>query len=153
VALVSRYQATLEEVKAAILQEVQDVKDYEQAEAAVNATVRRFGRLDILIANAGACSPSTSSNHSLYTKTPIVRTNSNYFGQKLEIKILSHGGRPSRSMSKVYSILYGMCAFTKFCCTLMYWAVFQTHLGTSCQESRLRRGCYFRWCTPGPSEV
>lgn len=70
VTLVSRRQSALEDVKAAILLEVPDaeiflyaadVKDPVQAEAAVNATVERFGRLDVLIANAGVSTPFTQS--------------------------------------------------------------------------------------------
>lgn len=79
VTLVSRRQAALEDVKAAILLEIPDadvllyaadVKDPVQAEAAVNATVERFGRLDVLIANAGVSTPFTQSTYScsrLYT--------------------------------------------------------------------------------------
>ncbi|EKM58601.1 uncharacterized protein PHACADRAFT_207415 [Phanerochaete carnosa HHB-10118-sp] len=70
VAIVSRHQAALEEVKAAILQEVPgakilvfavDVKDFDAANAAVNATVRQFGHLDILVAGAAAVTPAVGA--------------------------------------------------------------------------------------------
>jgi len=76
-ALVSRHQAALEEVKAAILQEVPDaqisvftadVKSISATEAAVNAAVQQFGRLDILVANAAATTPMT---HRLGEKDPL----------------------------------------------------------------------------------
>ncbi|KAI0288742.1 hypothetical protein BC826DRAFT_971380 [Russula brevipes] len=63
--LVSRRQDTLDETRAAVLKEVPgaevvtfpaDVKDPVKAEDAVKAATSRFGRLDILIANAGAVS-------------------------------------------------------------------------------------------------
>ncbi|KAI0313160.1 NAD-P-binding protein [Amylostereum chailletii] len=69
VVIVSRKQETLEETKAAILKAVPDagvlaipvdVKNSEQAAKAVEATVERFGRLDVVIANAGAISPFTT---------------------------------------------------------------------------------------------
>ncbi|KAI0042038.1 NAD-P-binding protein [Auriscalpium vulgare] len=61
-ALASRKQATLDESKNLILNEtpnaqvitfVADVKDVKHAEAAVKGTVAHFGKLDILVANAG----------------------------------------------------------------------------------------------------
>ncbi|KAI0044557.1 NAD-P-binding protein [Auriscalpium vulgare] len=61
-ALASRKQATLDESKNLILKElpnaqvitfVADVKDVKHAEAAVKGTVAHFGKLDILLANAG----------------------------------------------------------------------------------------------------
>ncbi|KAI0288744.1 NAD-P-binding protein [Russula brevipes] len=63
--LVSRRQDTLDETRAAVLKEVPgaevvtfpaDVKDPVKAEDAVKAATSRFGRLDVLIANAGAVS-------------------------------------------------------------------------------------------------
>ncbi|KAI0259161.1 NAD-P-binding protein, partial [Gloeopeniophorella convolvens] len=72
--LVSRKQGTLDETKAAILKEVPDaevltftadVKDPTRAEEAVKAATDRFGKLDVLIANAGA---STSFEGSLVEK-------------------------------------------------------------------------------------
>lgn len=63
--LVSRKQETLDETRAAILIEVPaaevltfpaDVKDPVKAEEAVKVATSRFGRLDVLIANAGALS-------------------------------------------------------------------------------------------------
>ncbi|KAI0060499.1 NAD-P-binding protein [Artomyces pyxidatus] len=64
--LVSRKQTTLDASRDAILREVPDaqvltfvadVKDVRTAQEAVEATVARFGRLDILVANAGAARP------------------------------------------------------------------------------------------------
>jgi NAD(P)-dependent dehydrogenase (short-subunit alcohol dehydrogenase family) len=63
--LVSRKQETLDETRAAILKEVPgaevltfpaDVKDPVKAEEAVKVATSRFGRLDVLIANAAAVS-------------------------------------------------------------------------------------------------
>ncbi|KAI0288740.1 NAD-P-binding protein [Russula brevipes] len=63
--LVSRRQDTLDETRAAVLKEVPgaevvtfpaDVKDPVKAEDAVKVATSRFGRLDVLIANAGALS-------------------------------------------------------------------------------------------------
>ncbi|THH21081.1 hypothetical protein EW146_g417 [Bondarzewia mesenterica] len=65
-ALVARKQATLDSVKAAILKEVFDAKviafpadvtHVEEIEKAIKATIDTFGRLDILIANAGVARP------------------------------------------------------------------------------------------------
>ncbi|KAI0316919.1 NAD-P-binding protein [Amylostereum chailletii] len=62
-ALVARKQETLDETKATILKEIPeahvltlpvDVKDSDQAAHAVEATVTHFGRLDVVIPNAGA---------------------------------------------------------------------------------------------------
>ncbi|KAI0065034.1 NAD-P-binding protein [Artomyces pyxidatus] len=64
--LASRQQATLDDSKNAIIKElpnaqvitiVTDVKDVKQAEAAVKATIAHYGKLDILIANAGKVRP------------------------------------------------------------------------------------------------
>lgn len=64
--LVSRKQETLNETRAAILKElpgtevvtfVADVKDPVSAEEAVKVAKSRFGRLDVLVANAGVTSP------------------------------------------------------------------------------------------------
>ncbi|KAI0065033.1 NAD-P-binding protein [Artomyces pyxidatus] len=64
--LASRLQATLDDSKDTIIKEVPDaqvftyvtdVKDVKQAEAAVKATVAHFGKLDILVANAGKLRP------------------------------------------------------------------------------------------------
>ena len=66
-ALVARSQATLDESKDAILREspsakiltfTADVRDVARAEEVVAATVAHFGRLDILIANAGTLRPN-----------------------------------------------------------------------------------------------
>jgi hypothetical protein len=63
--LVSRRQETLDETRDAVLKEVPgadvvtfvaDVKDPAKAEEAVKVATSRFGRLDILVANAGAIS-------------------------------------------------------------------------------------------------
>lgn len=71
VALVSRHQTTLERARDSILQEVPDaqllifeadVRDWERAEAVVAETVKHFGHLDILVANAGASTPLTTSD-------------------------------------------------------------------------------------------
>ena len=65
-ALVARSQATLDESKDAILRErpsakiftfSADVCDVARAEEVVAATVAHFGRLDILVANAGTIRP------------------------------------------------------------------------------------------------
>ncbi|KAI0263482.1 NAD-P-binding protein [Gloeopeniophorella convolvens] len=64
--LVARNQATLDASKDAILREAPsaqvltfptDVRDVKKAEEAVAATVARFGRLDVLVANAGTVRP------------------------------------------------------------------------------------------------
>ncbi|VDB83286.1 unnamed protein product [Peniophora sp. CBMAI 1063] len=63
VAVAARSEAKLEETKAAVLKEVPDakvekyvvdVKNTAQVEAAVEAAAAAFGRLDVVIANAGA---------------------------------------------------------------------------------------------------
>jgi len=68
VAIVARRQQALDERKAHILKEapdarilsvVADVKDWKLAERAVKVAVAEFGRLDILIANAGVMSSWT----------------------------------------------------------------------------------------------
>ncbi|KAI0269969.1 NAD-P-binding protein [Gloeopeniophorella convolvens] len=65
--LVSREQATLDEAKAAILRErptarvltiPADVSDVKAGEQAVAAAVAEFGRLDVLVANAGLVLPT-----------------------------------------------------------------------------------------------
>ncbi|KAH9965304.1 NAD-P-binding protein [Russula dissimulans] len=64
--LVARKQETLNLTRDAVLRDVPganiltfaaDVRDVKRAEAAVAATVARFGRLDVLIANAGMIRP------------------------------------------------------------------------------------------------
>jgi NADP-dependent 3-hydroxy acid dehydrogenase YdfG len=64
--LVARSQASLDESKEAILRErpsaqvltfTADVRDAARAEEVVAATVKHFGRLDIVVANAGALRP------------------------------------------------------------------------------------------------
>ena len=64
--LVARTQASLDASKDAILREhpsapvltfPADVRDVKKVEEVVAATVARFGRLDIFIANAGALRP------------------------------------------------------------------------------------------------
>jgi NADP-dependent 3-hydroxy acid dehydrogenase YdfG len=70
VTLVARRQEALDETKSNILSQVKDaqvlafmadVKDSKGAEDAVKATVEHFGRLDVLVANAGTASPSDKS--------------------------------------------------------------------------------------------
>ncbi|KZV62461.1 NAD-P-binding protein [Peniophora sp. CONT] len=65
-ALAARSESALEETKAAVLNEVPeakvekyivDVKNTVQVEAAVEAAAAAFGRLDVVIANAGALTP------------------------------------------------------------------------------------------------
>jgi NAD(P)-dependent dehydrogenase (short-subunit alcohol dehydrogenase family) len=65
-ALVSRDAAALEQTKAAVLSVAScadvlvfaaDVRDAAAAESAVQAVVAHFGRLDVLVANAGASTP------------------------------------------------------------------------------------------------
>ena len=67
-ALVARKQETLDISREIILREKPsaqiiafpaDVRDVKKAEEAVAATVARFGRLDILVANAGIIRPAT----------------------------------------------------------------------------------------------
>jgi hypothetical protein len=77
-AIVARSEDALGETKRAILEavpsaevlvHVADVRDTESAERAVQALLSRFGRLDILVANAGAISPvkqSTCTQPSLF---------------------------------------------------------------------------------------
>jgi NAD(P)-dependent dehydrogenase (short-subunit alcohol dehydrogenase family) len=68
-ALVSRDLATLEKTKASVLSVAPradvlvfavDVRDTAAAEAAVQAAAAHFGRLDLLVANAGASTPWSS---------------------------------------------------------------------------------------------
>ena len=65
-AILARSEEALGEVKHAILEAVSsaevlvivaDVRDTQSAECAVQALLARFGRLDILVANAGVISP------------------------------------------------------------------------------------------------
>ena len=65
-AILARSEEALGEVKHAILEAVSsaevlvivaDVRDTQSAECAVQALLARFGKLDILVANAGAISP------------------------------------------------------------------------------------------------
>lgn len=76
VTIVSRKQSTLDESKARILKEAPDarvlafaadVKDWRASEQAVKATISEFGRLDILVANAGVM---TSWSQSIAEKDP-----------------------------------------------------------------------------------
>ena len=80
-ALVARTQAALDASKDAILREhpsaqvltfPADVRDVKKAEEVVAATVARFGRLDILVANAGAL--RTMDNRAFGTPTRIIVT-------------------------------------------------------------------------------
>ena len=80
--LVARTQASLDESKNAILRErpsaqvltfPADVRDVARAEEVVAATVEHFGRLDILIANAGTLRPMDRralSSHTYYWCSP-----------------------------------------------------------------------------------
>ena len=77
-ALVARSQASLDESKNAILRErpaaqvltfPADVRDVKRAEEIVSATVAHFGRLDILIANAGILRPMDEREFSTCTIT------------------------------------------------------------------------------------
>ena len=79
--LVARMQAALDTSKDAILREhpsahiltfPADVRDVKRAEEVVAATVARFGRLDILIANAGTL--RTMDNRAFGTPTRIIVT-------------------------------------------------------------------------------
>ena len=79
--LVARMQAALDTSKDAILREhpsahiltfPADVRDVKRAEEVVAATVARFGRLDILVANAGAL--RTMDNRAFGTPTRIIVT-------------------------------------------------------------------------------
>lgn len=67
--IVARKQETLDISKGEILHEQPsarvlafpaDVRDVKKAEEAVAATIARFGRLDILVANAAAIRPATA---------------------------------------------------------------------------------------------
>jgi NAD(P)-dependent dehydrogenase (short-subunit alcohol dehydrogenase family) len=69
VALAARDTAALEQTKAAILRAAPhadviiytvDVRDTAAAERAVQAAAAHFGRLDLLVANAGATTPSAT---------------------------------------------------------------------------------------------
>ena len=64
-AILARKQATLDESKAEILKVasdakvitfVADVRDYGRAKEVVEGTVREYGRLDVVVANAGVTS-------------------------------------------------------------------------------------------------
>lgn len=72
VTIVARSADSLEEVRAAIVKEtpgaqvltfVVDVKDPAAAEHAVEETVKQYGKLDVLIANAGTCLPFEKRNY------------------------------------------------------------------------------------------
>ena len=77
--LVARKQETLDESKAQILAAAPDaqmltfpvdVKDSEEAARAVTSTVEHFGRLDVLVANAGRTAPlgtRQSFSHTRFT--------------------------------------------------------------------------------------
>ncbi|KAI0316834.1 NAD-P-binding protein [Amylostereum chailletii] len=76
-ALAARQQEMLDETKALILEQVPlvqiltfpvDVRDWEQAEHAVESTIKHFGRLDVLIANAGV---TTAFDKRLGEKDPL----------------------------------------------------------------------------------
>ena len=69
-AIAGRFQETLDKTALAILTKVPgahvltipaDVRDPKATEAAIQAALKRFGRLDVLIANAGALSNVTQS--------------------------------------------------------------------------------------------
>ncbi|KAN0132188.1 hypothetical protein V8E53_009954 [Lactarius tabidus] len=71
-AIVARFEDTLNETKSTILEAVPsaevlvivaEVRDTESAERAVQAVLARFGKLDILVANAGAISPIEQKLH------------------------------------------------------------------------------------------
>jgi short-subunit dehydrogenase len=81
--LVARTQSSLDASKDAILRELPsakvltfpaDVRDVKRAEEVVTATVAHFGRLDMLIANAGILRPMDKRASRLPTRvtTPIV---------------------------------------------------------------------------------
>ncbi|KAH9980187.1 NAD-P-binding protein [Lactifluus volemus] len=85
--LVSRKQETLNETRAAILKElpdtevvtfVADVKDPVSAEEAVKVTKSRFGRLDVLVANAGVTSP---------VNEPLAAKDANEWWNTIEINV------------------------------------------------------------------
>ena len=68
-AIVARFQETLDQSRDKILRDQPsaqvltfpaDVRDVKKVEEAVAATVARFGRLDILVANAGMIRPGTA---------------------------------------------------------------------------------------------
>ncbi|KAI0065458.1 NAD(P)-binding protein [Artomyces pyxidatus] len=74
VALLARNQVQLDDVKAGIEAEcpgvhvlvlVADVKDPAKSASAVQATVQAFGRLDVLVANAGAMRPNGTRSGSV----------------------------------------------------------------------------------------
>jgi len=57
---ISRDKILTEQPSAQILAFLADVRDVKKAEEAVAATVARFGRLDILVANAATIRPMTA---------------------------------------------------------------------------------------------
>ena len=75
VAIAARSANALEEVKASIVKETPeaqvltftvDVKDPATTERAVEETVKHFGKLDVLIANAGTCLPFEKREYLLH---------------------------------------------------------------------------------------
>ena len=100
VTIVARKQETLDETKALIegkvpdarvLTVVVDVRDPVQAEKAVGETVKLFGRLDVLIANAGMASPFTQSKYFGVLRQYILTRD-----QSLETKTRRFGGMSLR---------------------------------------------------------
>lgn len=51
-------QATVDEIATPVETVIADVTDFTQVEAVVNRTVERFGRLDVLVSNAGVLAPN-----------------------------------------------------------------------------------------------
>ena len=74
VAIAARSEGALEDTKQAVLKEVPsakvekyvvDVKNTAQVEAAVDAAAAAFGRLDVVVANAGALTVFGQSEHQI----------------------------------------------------------------------------------------
>jgi hypothetical protein len=123
VAIVARTGGALDETRDIIVAAVPgvdvlvlnaDVRDVESVRTAVESALRHFGKLDILIANAGAITLFTPrEDRSLATISPFgsmacLRTDVPFISSKCcTRRTLMHGGTPSRSTSAGSSTLLG----------------------------------------------
>ncbi|KAJ7499458.1 NAD-P-binding protein [Mycena latifolia] len=112
VSLVGRKQADLAEVKTRILAQaptapieifVADVVDTQAVNAAVEGTVRAFGRLDIVVANAGKADP---------WKKPFTEYDPDNWWKTMEVNIrgvynVAHFALPELAKTKGYSVIIG----------------------------------------------